>query len=99
MRKDIHPTYHPQARVKCACGNEFIVGSTQEKTEVETCSNCHPFYTGAERGAIRGGRVEKFQSRLEKQVSLQKEGANSPKNKATKKAEKRARKAQKSQGT
>lgn len=99
MKTDIHPTYYAQAHVKCACGNEFVIGSTQEKTEIETCSKCHPFYTGAERGAVRGGRVEKFQSRLEKQASLQGKGAHTPKNKAAKKAEKRARKTQKEQDT
>lgn len=66
MAKDIHPTYYPQAKVKCACGNEYIVGSTLEKIEVEACSKCHPFYTGKERGAVSGGRIERFQKRVEK---------------------------------
>ncbi|MEX0877976.1 MAG: 50S ribosomal protein L31 [Candidatus Spechtbacterales bacterium] len=80
MKKGIHPEYHTKAKVKCACGTEFIVGSTLKETEVETCSRCHPLYTGQERGAIKGGRVEKFQERLQK-----KEGYK-------KKSEKRARK-------
>ncbi|OGZ23841.1 MAG: 50S ribosomal protein L31, partial [Candidatus Nealsonbacteria bacterium RIFCSPLOWO2_01_FULL_41_9] len=49
MRKDIHPKYYPKAKVICACGNTFTVGSTQELIEVEICSNCHPFYTGKEK--------------------------------------------------
>lgn len=85
MKKDLHPTYHKQAKINCACGNEFIIGSTQEKIEVETCSNCHPFYTGKERGAVRGGRVEKFESRLQKKSDY--------KNKATRVAEKKEKKA------
>ena len=35
MRKDIHPKYYPKAKVICACGNTFTVGSTQELIEVE----------------------------------------------------------------
>ena len=79
MKKDIHPNYYSDAKVKCACGNEYIIGSTLEKMEIETCSKCHPFYTGKERGAISGGRIEKFQNRAEK------------KGEHTKKAEKRAK--------
>jgi len=70
MKKGIHPTYHSEARVTCACGNEMVMGSTKETLEVDTCSNCHPFYTGTERGAVKGGRVEKFRSRMEKKDAL-----------------------------
>jgi large subunit ribosomal protein L31 len=31
MKKDIHPEYFPTAKVTCACGNAFTVGSTKEK--------------------------------------------------------------------
>lgn len=63
MKKDIHPTYYPKAKVKCACGNTFEVGSTKQEIEVEICSACHPFYTGKER-IIETGQVEKFRKRL-----------------------------------
>lgn len=66
MKKDIHPKYFPEARVRCACGNTFTVGSTQEFIEVEICSKCHPFYTGKERILDTMGRVEKFRKRLAK---------------------------------
>ncbi|OGD35133.1 50S ribosomal protein L31, partial [Candidatus Azambacteria bacterium RIFCSPHIGHO2_01_46_10] len=46
MKQDIHPKYYEKARVKCACGHTFEVGSTKENIEVEICGNCHPFYTG-----------------------------------------------------
>lgn len=65
MKKDIHPTYYPQAKVKCACGNTFEVGSTRETIDVEICSACHPFYTGKER-VIETGQVEKFRQRMAK---------------------------------
>ena len=63
MKSDIHPTYYPKAKVKCACGNEFIVGSTQEKISVEICSACHPFYTGQGKIIDTAGRVERFKAR------------------------------------
>ena len=65
MKKDIHPTYY-QAKVDCACGHKFTVGSTKEKLEVEICSNCHPFYTGTSKVIDAAGRVEKFKQRLAK---------------------------------
>jgi len=49
MKKGLHPTYHQNAKVTCACGNSFIVGSTKEKLEVEICYKCHPFYNGKEK--------------------------------------------------
>lgn len=66
MKKDIHPKYFPNARVKCACGNTFEVGSTKEFIEIEICSKCHPFYTGKEKIVDTMGRVEKFRKRLAK---------------------------------
>ncbi|MDP3778660.1 MAG: 50S ribosomal protein L31 [bacterium] len=65
MKKDIHPTYH-QAKVDCACGNTFTVGSTKTLLEVEICSSCHPFYTGTSKMIDTAGRVEKFKQRLAK---------------------------------
>ncbi|MES2202725.1 MAG: 50S ribosomal protein L31 [Patescibacteria group bacterium] len=66
MKKDTHPTYFPEAKVTCACGNVFAVGSTKEKLEVEICSNCHPFYTGNDKILDAAGRVEKFKARRAK---------------------------------
>ena len=59
MKKGIHPEYH-MATVKCACGNEFQVGSTREDIKVEICSQCHPFFTGKQKLVDTAGRVEKF---------------------------------------
>ncbi|MEX2145195.1 MAG: 50S ribosomal protein L31 [Candidatus Spechtbacterales bacterium] len=72
MKKDIHPTYYPKTKVKCACGSEYTVGSTLQSIEVETCSKCHPFYTGKKRGAVSGGRIERFQKRAEQKVTHRK---------------------------
>ena len=66
MKAETHPVYFPQAKVTCACGNTFTVGSTKEKLEVEICSACHPFYTGNEKILDAAGRVEKFKARRAK---------------------------------
>jgi len=66
MKTDIHPKYHNNAIIKCACGNEIKAGSTKEKAEVEICSACHPFFTGKKKVIDTAGRVEKFKARREK---------------------------------
>lgn len=66
MQKEIHPKYFPTAAVVCACGASFMVGSTQEKIEVEICSQCHPFYTGQSKVLDTAGRVERFKTRSAK---------------------------------
>jgi large subunit ribosomal protein L31 len=75
MKKEIHPKYFPEARVKCACGNTFTMGSTKEYIEVEICSKCHPFYTGKEKVMDTLGRVEKFKKRLAKKEEISKKPA------------------------
>jgi len=66
MKADIHPPYYLQAKVKCACGNTFTVGSTKESLDIEICSKCHPFYSGVQKTLDTKGRVEKFKKRLAK---------------------------------
>lgn len=63
MKKDIHPAYY-EAKVRCACGNVFVVGSTKQTLDIEICSACHPFYTGGSKIVDTAGRVEKFKARL-----------------------------------
>lgn len=63
VKTETHPTYFPNAKVTCACGQTFSVGSTKENIEVEICSNCHPFYTGNDKLMDTAGRVEKFKAR------------------------------------
>ena len=60
-KKNIHPKYYPKAKIKCACGNEFNVGSTEEKLDVEICSNCHPLFTGKQKLIVTAGRLERYQ--------------------------------------
>jgi len=66
MKKDIHPKYYDKAVIHCACGNKIVTGSIKEKTEVEICSACHPFFTGKKKLIDTAGRVEKFKVRRAK---------------------------------
>jgi large subunit ribosomal protein L31 len=65
MKKDIHPNY-TDASVTCACGNVFATRSTIKEMHVNTCSNCHPFYTGTASFIDTEGRVEMFNRRYAK---------------------------------
>lgn len=85
MKKDIHPKYFSEAHVKCACGNEFTIGSTKENIEVEICSACHPFYTGEEKIIDTAGRVERFRARRAEAEVRQKAAKEKKKTTPTKK--------------
>ncbi len=66
MKPKIHPKYYPEARIICACGNVFTVGSTLPEIKVDICSACHPFYTGEQRIVDTAGQVDRFMKRLER---------------------------------
>ena len=64
MKTEIHPDYHVDTQVTCACGNTWTTGSTSATITVELCSNCHPFYTGEQRIVDTEGRVERLMRRF-----------------------------------
>jgi large subunit ribosomal protein L31 len=66
MKAGIHPNYK-QVTVTCSCGNTFTTGSAVEAGDirVETCSQCHPFYTG-KKTLLKTGAVDKFYARQKK---------------------------------
>ncbi len=64
MQEGLHPEYHNDTVVKCACGNTFITGSTKQELKVDVCSNCHPFYTGKQKNIDAGGRVDRFMKKF-----------------------------------
>jgi large subunit ribosomal protein L31 len=66
MKKDIHPTYYPDAKIICACGNVIKTGSTVKVMKVEICAACHPFYTGKKKIMDTTGRVDRFKKLAEK---------------------------------
>ncbi|MBQ1810755.1 MAG: 50S ribosomal protein L31 [Erysipelotrichaceae bacterium] len=61
MRQNIHPKYKKVTVTCTSCGATFETGSTiGGDIRVDTCSNCHPFYTGRQRFAAAAGRIERF---------------------------------------
>ncbi len=60
MKAKIHPKTFETKVVCTSCGNEFMTHSTRKEIRVDTCSNCHPFYTGRQRFQAAAGRIEKF---------------------------------------
>lgn len=70
MKDKIHPQYNLQAKVVCACGNTFLVGSTQKELRTEICSNCHPFYTGKQKLIDTMGRVDKFKKKADAAAAI-----------------------------
>ena len=62
MKPEIHPKY-VDTTVTCACGNIIEVGSTKEDIRTETCSNCHPFFTGKQKLLDTAGRIERFRKK------------------------------------
>ena len=96
MKKDIHPKYYPEAKVTCACGNNFTTGSTLPELKVEICSACHPFYTGKQKLLDSARRVEKFNAKIDAKAktktvhkSKRAKHATKTKAKAAKKTEKK----------
>ena len=69
MKKDIHPKYFTDAKATCACGAIFAVGSTTQALSVEICSNCHPFYTGADKIVDTAGRIDRFKAKQAKSAA------------------------------
>ena len=63
MKKDIHPTYNKVTVTCTTCGNTFESGSVAKEIRVDTCANCHPFYTGKQKFAQAAGQVDKFNKR------------------------------------
>jgi large subunit ribosomal protein L31 len=62
MKKDLHPEY-AETTISCACGNIIRVRSAGRKMSVNTCSACHPFFTGKATLIDTAGRVEQFKRR------------------------------------
>jgi len=87
MKKEIHPKYHSDAKITCACGNVIETGSTIKEMKVEICSACHPFYTGKKKVLDATGRVDRFKKMTaksaEKKTKLK--SKSKKENKATKK--------------
>ncbi len=73
MKEAIHPEWHPEAKVVCACGNTWTVGATVPEIRTDICSNCHPFFTGEMRIVDTEGQVDRFMKRLEAREQMRRE--------------------------
>ena len=62
MKKGIHPEYS-EATITCACGNVIETKSTVKEMHINTCSSCHPYYTGQATFLDTEGRIERFKKR------------------------------------
>lgn len=79
MRKGIHPPLGMIVFRCAACSEKWLATSTKVDAKLEefegkeyptivleTCSNCHPFFTDKQTFIDTAGRVEKFQKRFAK---------------------------------
>lgn len=66
MKTDTHPTYYTDTKIVCAsCGTTWTTGSTKKELRVDTCSKCHPFFTGeSSRMLDIEGQVDRFYKKL-----------------------------------
>lgn len=63
MKTEIQPKY-VKSEIRCACGNVIETGSTKESMKVDTCSSCHPFFTGQKQAVSSQGRAAKFMEKF-----------------------------------
>lgn len=78
MKAGIHPKFQMVIFYDASAGYKFLSGSTRSSNEtmewedgkvypvirVDTSSASHPFYTGKQKLAETGGRIDKFNQRL-----------------------------------
>lgn len=69
MKTAIHPAYVEKAKISCACGAVYEVGSTMKEISIELCANCHPMYTGKQKIVDAARRVEKFQEKVSRKAA------------------------------
>lgn len=72
MKTNTHPEYYPKAKIKCACGTVYNIGTTKPEINVEICSHCHPFFTGKEKLLDTAGKLERFKARQAKALKTPK---------------------------
>jgi len=65
MKPNIHPLYQ-DAKVLCACGNNWATRSTTAELHVDICANCHPFFTGKQKLIDTEGRIDRFRKKYAK---------------------------------
>lgn len=64
MQANIHPNYQ-ELTATCSCGHVVNTKSTRGgDMHIDVCSKCHPFYTGKQKVADTGGRIDRFKKRF-----------------------------------
>jgi ribosomal protein L31 len=65
MKQQTHPNSEPTLYTCGNCGTEIpTVSTAQSDGKLESCSNCHPAYTGkAFKETPGGGRIDSFNNR------------------------------------
>ena len=63
LTKRQHPELHFVDVVCATCGTAFTIRSTAASVSVDVCSSCHAAYTGVERAAAGGSRIDRFNRR------------------------------------
>lgn len=69
MKKEGHPKYN-QVVATCACGAQFVTGSTMKEVRVDICSQCHPFFTGKQKLLDSTGAVDRFHKRQKQKTAI-----------------------------
>lgn len=73
MKESIHPVYEVNV-IRCStCGATFEAGSTKKEIVVDSCNNCHPFYTGKQKFASSKGRAERFKKMVAQKQEVKQE--------------------------
>lgn len=74
-KKEIHPQYFEKTIACSTCKHEFTSGTTfaGKEIRVDTCSNCHPFFTGKKAYDNVRGRVERFRNIMNKKEAIEKQ--------------------------
>jgi large subunit ribosomal protein L31 len=74
MKTAIHPEMYKDAKTTCStCSTVYMIPSTVKEQTVEVCRMCHPIYTGKAQKDLRGGRIDRFKSRMDKTAAKKKE--------------------------
>jgi large subunit ribosomal protein L31 len=67
VKTGIHPETKLGAVTCSTCGTTFVSRSTAGDLKVDTCSQCHPAYTGRAAKVTTGSRIERFERRRVRQ--------------------------------
>ncbi|KAG9449700.1 hypothetical protein H6P81_009665 [Aristolochia fimbriata] len=70
-KKDIHPTFHDNAKVYCNGEHVMTTGGTQPEYVVDVWSGNHPFYLGNRSALlVDADQVEKFRKKFGELTSI-----------------------------